>query len=494
MIALTDLIYFINFIMLKKLYILALFLTFIFSDIYDGYVLFTPSLDHSLDESIEHTTFLMDNDENIINSWVHDCKPSSISYLMPDSSLVYPCKETPFEPLNGDNGPMGGRVVKYSWQGDILWDFNVATSYMQPHHDIEVLDNGNILMLVFEKVSADEARALGMESINSSLDFIIPCKVIEVVPNGIDEEEIIWEWRFWDHLVQDVDPDKPNYGLISEHPERLDINVRPPTSSYGDWIHTNAIDFNEELDLIVISSRRTGEVYIIDHSTSTLDASSSSGGNYGMGGDFLYRWGKPSNYNSGNGENDFLLNPHGVNWINSNYPGGGNILVYNNRNFNTGSVVYEINLYLDNENQFLLNNDGFFDPKVPIWEYEIQGVFSMTQSGAYRLENGNTFITVSEAVHMREVDTDGGMVWSYEYAGPNVSIPRAQKLGLDYFYQPLTGDINSDSMVNIQDVIIVVGIVLDQQPSEELLSVSDLNSDGLVDILDVIVLVNIILS
>jgi len=75
-----------------------------------------------------------------------------------------------------------------------------------------------------------------------------------------------------------------------------------------------------------------------------------------------------------------------------------------------------------------------------------------------------------------------------------VSIPRAQKLGLDYFYQPLLGDINSDNMVNIQDVIIVVGIVLDQESSGQILSISDLNSDGLVDILDVIVLVNIILS
>ena len=56
------------------------------------------------------------------------------------------------------------------------------------------------------------------------------------------------------------------------------------------------------------------------------------------------------------------------------------------------------------------------------------------------------------------------------------------------------GDVNEDSLVNIQDIVVIVSIVLDGQPTGELLALADLNQDGTVDILDIIVLVNIILS
>ena len=52
------------------------------------------------------------------------------------------------------------------------------------------------------------------------------------------------EWHLWDHLVQDVNPNLSNYGVISEHPELLNINLGQVgfgMSSFGsdnaDWIH-----------------------------------------------------------------------------------------------------------------------------------------------------------------------------------------------------------------------------------------------------------------
>jgi len=53
------------------------------------------------------------------------------------------------------------------------------------------------------------------------------------------------------------------------------------------------------------------------------------------------------------------------------------------------------------------------------------------------------------------------------------------------------GDVNSDGVINIQDVIILINVILD---SEEFNSVNDINSDGNVDILDIIQLVNMILG
>ena len=52
------------------------------------------------------------------------------------------------------------------------------------------------------------------------------------------------------------------------------------------------------------------------------------------------------------------------------------------------------------------------------------------------------------------------------------------------------GDINGDSLVNIQDIILTVNVVL----SSEYNSSADLNLDGEIDILDIVALVNIILD
>ena len=52
------------------------------------------------------------------------------------------------------------------------------------------------------------------------------------------------------------------------------------------------------------------------------------------------------------------------------------------------------------------------------------------------------------------------------------------------------GDINGDSLVNIQDIILTVSVVL----SSEYNSSADLNLDGVVNIFDIVALVNIILS
>jgi len=55
----------------------------------------------------------------------------------------------------------------------------------------------------------------------------------------------------------------------------------------------------------------------------------------------------------------------------------------------------------------------------------------------------------------------------------------------------LLGDVNGDSVINIQDVIITVNLILS---TSDYLEAADMNSDGIVDVLDVIVLVNMILQ
>ena len=54
----------------------------------------------------------------------------------------------------------------------------------------------------------------------------------------------------------------------------------------------------------------------------------------------------------------------------------------------------------------------------------------------------------------------------------------------------LSGDINSDGVVNILDVVLLVNMVLDSDYNPS----ADLNNDGVINILDVVALVNVILN
>ena len=52
------------------------------------------------------------------------------------------------------------------------------------------------------------------------------------------------------------------------------------------------------------------------------------------------------------------------------------------------------------------------------------------------------------------------------------------------------GDINEDGVINVLDVVLILGFVLNNEYNES----SDLNLDGTLDILDIVLLVNIILN
>ena len=66
-----------------------------------------------------------------------------------------------------------------------------------------------------------------------------------------------------DHIVQDFDATKDNFGNVSLRPEKLDINFLNGGNGSANWLHINSIYFNSVLDQIVISSRSLGEIYII---------------------------------------------------------------------------------------------------------------------------------------------------------------------------------------------------------------------------------------
>tara|TARA_B100000315_G_scaffold116522_1_gene106855 strand:+ start:9564 stop:11258 length:1695 start_codon:yes stop_codon:yes gene_type:complete len=433
----------------------AIALLFYFStgQVSDGYVIFTPQEGGGGGGGgSSATTYLMDTDYNVVHTWSHSRGPASMPYMQTDSSIIYPYR---VQSPTMTSGGVGGGVQRVTWTGTILWDYTVADDDYQHHHDIQPLPNGNILIIAWERKTASEGYAMGRQTINNSLNEMWSEAIFELNP---ETGEFDWEWHLWDHLIQDISSSYPNYGVISEHPELFNINLGDVGSGGGggqpnaDWMHFNAIGYNMDLDQIVVSSRFHDEVFIIDHSTTTEDAAGHSGGNTGMGGDFIYRWGNPQNYDRGSSSNHILGDQHGVNWIPSEYPGGGNLILFNNFHSNNTSAIVEFTPPLNPDGTYAISASEPFGPTSTTWTYSSgSSMYSDVQSGAFRQANGNTLITEADDAQIFEVTSGGSIVWNYTQSGNNVMVARAQKYSPDYLEQgeEISVDIDHEPFWNL---------------------------------------------
>jgi hypothetical protein len=385
-------------------------------DPFDGQTLISPMMTHD--------AHLLDMDGSVLKTWHGSDTPTSMAYLMSDGSILRPCDDACSQfPTSG----AGGRIQRIDVYDNIVWDYLCCTEDYKQHHDIEPLPGGNILAITRERRSHQEALDAGRAHLSGEL---WPTLIIEIQPSGTTGGVIVWEWHAWDHLIQDVDPAKPNYGVVADHPELIDINfgaVGGPGGE-GDWIHANAIDYHEEFDQIVFSSRRMNEFYVIDHSTTTEEAAGHTGGNSGMGGDILYRWGNPSVY--GRPVIPYFYVLHGANWVDPGLPGAGNILAFNNGDrygtANDYSTVAEIVPPVDEFGNYYRAPGAMFGPPEPTWIFEDPAWFysGPTQGGAYRLPNGNTLICSTADGYVFEVTQAGSIVWDYDHPG---MIARAER-------------------------------------------------------------------
>jgi hypothetical protein len=267
-----------------------------------GYVLVEPS---SLKQS-----FLVGTDKEIAATYSGDYYPK-YTQLLPNGHRLYSSKGRPVGLTNG-GGSATGCIEEYDSKGDLVWRVNLNNAVFMSHHAIRKLDNGNVLAQVWQKSSADDAISQGRnpEHVPEDGDFWFD-GVVEVNPLSL---EIVWEWSIRHHLIQDFDNGVSNYGVVADHPELMDINqfeIEGGNSSmHPDWVHANALDYNPELDQIIISYRYMNEVVVIDHSTTPRESADHSGGRYGKGGDFLYRWGNPETYGRGTTDDRKLFLQH----------------------------------------------------------------------------------------------------------------------------------------------------------------------------------------
>ena len=287
---------------------------------WQGYTLLSPLSDSS--------TYLINNCGELINKWETGYIPGNHARLDENGNL-YRAGETNNSYISA--GGAGGIIEQYDWDNNLIWSYEVSDSIQRMHHDFEVMPNGHILAIVWEKVDASICILAGKDPLLLTSGESWIDKIIELEPVGTDSANIVWEWSAFNHIVQAFDASKANFGSISTSPRLLNFNAG---NNQSDWLHCNGIDYNAEKDIIALSSPDMNEVYFIDHSTTTLEAASGAGGNYGFGGDFLYRWGNPMRYEQGTGADQKLFYQHDVHWIKKGLPDAGKIMVFNNRLFN----------------------------------------------------------------------------------------------------------------------------------------------------------------
>lgn len=402
---------------------------------------------------MSNETYLLDENGKKVHEWKHNgySPEASVAYLLPNGQLLRTYSKHQW--VIDKYFPVGATstVELVDWDGNVLWDYdNSIKMKYSLHHDVEYLPSGNILAIRFNGFTIAEAEAMGWNSDLGKTSclrttsgkkvggMVWMSNILELKPNLEDgSTEIVWEWNSWDHLVQDTYPDKSNYGDATNpgklHINYLNLDKDIPYNS-GQFFHLNTVSYNAEKDLILLSSPSYGEIWIIDHSTTMDEAASSEGGQFGKGGDILYRYGNPSAYGTGTRSDGVLFWQHEADWIGEGLEGAGNILIFNNGNRrrldNTymekpegsgGGVGKSYSQLLEIKPK--LNKEGYYDINQPteiVWLWQDknkQDFYSPFMSGAQRLPNGNTLFCTAYNKFIHEVTEDDKKVLDYSLKG-----------------------------------------------------------------------------
>ncbi|MEM7532787.1 MAG: aryl-sulfate sulfotransferase [Chloroflexota bacterium] len=219
-------------------------------------------------------------------------------------------------------------------------------------HDIQVMPNGNYLLIVYSLRYIDVSEVVDGGSTNMAY---INCHIQEIDPQG----ELVFEWRSEDH-----------YAITDTYHSLV--------TTYLDAVHCNSVEQDTDGNLL-ISSRDLYEVTKINRAT----------------GEIMWRFGGKNNQfemiNAIDAEHVLFEKQHDARRV-----ANGNLTVFDNR-LNTYSRVVEYELDEDNLTATL------------VWEHRhTPDLFGKFLGNAQRLPNGNTLISWGDAATtVTEVTRDG---------------------------------------------------------------------------------------
>lgn len=362
--------------------------------------------------------YLIDTASTVVKQWTFTGNTGYSTHMMPGGNIVRSVANMG-NVLTG--GGITGRLQKIDYNGNILWDWTYSSSTYVIHHDHCVLPNGNILVISYDvKTAADVAAAGG--TLNS---VVWSEKIMEIEPVGTNQVNVVWEWKLWDHLVQNVDANKANYqSSIVNNPQLMNINY----ALQKDWMHMNGVDYNPALNQIVFSSHNLNSWFVIDHSTTTAEAAGHTGGHAGKGGDFLFRWGNPASYQA-SGTKIFDVT-HDAHWIPEDCPNGGNLSGINNRGQTSPSIrttadqviIPRVGL------NYTLTPGSAYTPST----YSARKVgtgYTTNMGNVQEFPNGNHMMCLATVGSIIELDAAGNVLWSKSTSG---TTPQAHRYSLCY--------------------------------------------------------------
>lgn len=366
------------------------------------------------DAGADFAAFLIDMDGNEVHRWPITGFPPK---MLPGGSLI------------GCTGVFPGsydcvQMVQVSWDGERQWSFDDWTDMdsgqtaARQHHDFqrdgnpvgyyaparEFVDEGNTLVLAHYRTSVPELRD----------GELVDDAIYEVDWNGARTG---FEWHAVDHIDE--------FGFDQA---ALD-DIRTRSAMRLEWLHGNAVsrlgpnrwyatghrEFHPRN--ILYSSRRANFIAIISGSTGRVV--------WRIGPDFEGRPEEPLGQ---------FMGQHMPHMIPEGLPGAGNILVFDNGRseaYGRPAVSRKWSRVVE------------FDPTTfeIVWQYGsatgFDSFYSPIVSGAQRLPNGNTLITIGVAGHVIEVTPAGDIVWEYQYdassSGSNASwVYRAYRIAPDW--------------------------------------------------------------
>ncbi len=357
-------------------------------------------------------------------------------------------------------GMSGARFQLVDWDGEVIWEYGDERPEVTPHHDFRMiwnpkLEERTLMYAATMAISHEDAIAAGVDPAGREDISSVPDGIVEVDMDG----NVIWEWNISDHTIQDVAPQLGNYGVVADNPGKMDPNFGGGVG--GDWIHINSFDYNAVLDQVIINNSGFSESYVVDHGATFVlgDPEESIELAASDAGDFIFRWGNPCVYDSGdcpsstdegqsstNGHQQVFFT-HDIQWIRDrevgpeigDLPGNGNLLIFDNgarRLGTTFSSILEINPYdgpMEN-GRYVSEVDGGYNvpqggmgmgmglgdgdikSKQIVWSYRPtlpNSLYSSYISGAQRLSNGNTLVCSGAHGHFFEITSDGEVVWEY---------------------------------------------------------------------------------
>jgi hypothetical protein len=358
------------------------------------------------------STSLLDSTGTAVFTWHQDSLTEAegnlngySSYLLPNGNLLRSALVPKGLTATGMS-PRQGIIHEIDRSGKVVWKYQLANDTFMLHHDMKPMPNGHILAVSFVVQTKAQMIATGVDTnllkgMTGSGKYILSEKIIEIDPRAAGGPKIVWEWRMYEHVVKG--------DSAGAHPELISGKITGSLFYTYQWVHLNSLDYDTTHDLILFSSRVFSELFVIDHGTTTEQASGHTGGKRGKGGDILYRWGNPSHYKASASGVKTLNVLHGCNWIPASYPGGGDIIFFHNNGSigmakgeagmmpsSSQSEVIEIKTPMDANCNFPLTAGQAFTPAQPTWIFApADSFYSPSMSCAYRLPSGNTLALVS---------------------------------------------------------------------------------------------------